>query len=148
MEVLEVASIEEKVEEQYKGFLDELNIRHYGKAENVNDTIATALKEAKSKSGNSGNNYPDIRIMIDDNHGRFLPVMIEAKGSRGKLVKYNTDGSIKGPVFNDKKQEMDYSAVVNYAVNGVIHYANAILDEGTYNHLGKKTHCFSCKMIV
>lgn len=130
-----MASIEEKVEEQYKNLLKGLGIRHYGKTENVNDTIAKALKEAKSKSGNSGNNYPDIRIMIDDNHGRFLPVMIEAKGSKGKLIKYNTDGSIKGPVFNDKKQEMDYSAVVNYAVNGAIHYANAILDEGTYKEV-------------
>ena len=130
-----MASIEEKVEEQYKNILSGLGIRHYGKTESVNDTIAKALKEAKSKSGNSGNNYPDIRIMIDDNHGRFLPVMIEAKGSKGKLVKYNTDGSIKGPAFNDKKQEMDYSAVVNYAVNGAIHYANAILDEGTYKEV-------------
>ena len=130
-----MASIEEKVEEQYKNILSGLGIRHYGKTESVNDTIAKALKEAKSKSGNSGNNYPDIRIMIDDNHGRFLPVMIEAKGSKGKLVKYNADGSIKGPVFNDKKQEMDYSAVVNYAVNGAIHYANAILDEGTYKEV-------------
>ena len=71
-----MASIEEKVEEQYKNILSGLGIRHYGKTESVNDTIAKALKEAKSKSGNSGNNYPDIRIMIDDNHGRFLPVMI------------------------------------------------------------------------
>lgn len=128
-------SIEEKVEEQYKKILDSLGIRHYGKTENINDAITKALKEAKSKSGNSGNNYPDIKIMINDNHGRFLPVMIEAKGSKGKLIKFNKDGSIKGPVFDDKKQEMDYSAVVNYAVNGAIHYANAILDEGTYKEV-------------
>lgn len=130
-----MASIEEKVEEQYKNILNDLGIRHYGKTESVNDTIAKALKEAKSKSGNSGNNYPDIRIMINDNHGRFLPVMIEAKGSKGKLIKLDKDGSIKGPVFDDKKQEMDYSAVVNFAVNGAIHYANAILDEGTYKEV-------------
>lgn len=31
-----MASIEEKVEEQYKGMLDALGVRHYGKTEKIN----------------------------------------------------------------------------------------------------------------
>lgn len=55
-----MASIEEKVEEHYKKILDELGIRHYGKTESINRTITDALRSADSKSGGSGNNYPDI----------------------------------------------------------------------------------------
>lgn len=50
-----MASAEEKVEEFYKAQLDELNIRHYGKTEEINSSITKALKEADSKSGGSGN---------------------------------------------------------------------------------------------
>ena len=51
-------SIEEKVEEYYKNKLKELNIRYYGKTETINKAISDALKNADSKSGNSGTNYP------------------------------------------------------------------------------------------
>lgn len=39
-----MASIEEKVEEQYKGMLDALGVRHYGKTEKINSAISNALK--------------------------------------------------------------------------------------------------------
>ena len=39
-----MASIEEKVEEQYKSLLDDLKIRHYGKTEKINQAISDALK--------------------------------------------------------------------------------------------------------
>ena len=77
-----MASIEEKVEEHYKIMLDELNVRHYGKTEKINDTIGSALKNAESKSGGSGNNYPDIQILLENNLRRDIPVMIEAKEVR------------------------------------------------------------------
>lgn len=48
-----MASIEEKVEEQYKSLLDSLGIRHYGKTEKINPNITNALKNADSKSGGS-----------------------------------------------------------------------------------------------
>ena len=47
-------SIEEKVEEYFKKKLDENNVRHYGKTEKINPSIAKALKNADSKSGGSG----------------------------------------------------------------------------------------------
>ncbi len=54
-----MASIEEKVEEHFKALLDDLEIRHFGKTEEINSSITKALKEADSKSGGSGVNYPD-----------------------------------------------------------------------------------------
>lgn len=82
-----MASIEEKVEEQYKHQLDNIGIRHYGKTEKINTAISNALKNADSKSGGSGNNYPDIQLMLENSNARRIPVMIEAKGNKGKLEK-------------------------------------------------------------
>ena len=87
-----MASIEEKVEEHYKIMLDELNVRHYWKTEKINDTIGSALKNAESKSGGSGNNYPDIQILLENNLRRDIPVMIEAKGSKNRLEKFVRGG--------------------------------------------------------
>lgn len=143
-----MASIEEKVEEQYKSLLDNLGIRHFGKTESINPNITNALKNADSKSGGSGNNYPDIQLFIENVTRRGIPVMIEAKGSKGKLEKLAKDGSIVGVTYYDSdgkpnkdgvpthfKGEPNYSAIKNYAVNGAVHYGNAILDEGTYSEV-------------
>lgn len=67
-----MASIEEKVEEYYKSLLDEIGVRHYAKTEEINASITKALKQAKSKSGGSGNNYPDIQLLLIDNHRRTI----------------------------------------------------------------------------
>lgn len=140
------SSVEEKVEEHYKAILDNLSVRHYGKTEKINDSISSALKNAASKSGNSGKNYPDIQLLLDDNHARRIPVMIEAKGSKGKLEKimaedivgityYDTDVFNKQGELIHAKGEPNYSAIVNYAVNGAVHYGTAILDGGDYNEV-------------
>ena len=39
-------SVEEKVEEYYKGYLDRLGVEHYGKTEGINNEINAALKAA------------------------------------------------------------------------------------------------------
>lgn len=126
-----MASMEEKVEEYYKAQLDSLGIRHYGKTESINRTIEDALKSADSKSGNSGNNYPDIKLLLENKTRRNIPVMTEAKGSKGKLEKLTKDGDIE--LTSSGKNP--YSAVMNYAVNGALHYGNAILAEGTYKEV-------------
>lgn len=65
-------SIEEKVEEHYKSKLDLLGVRHYGKTERINQAIYNALQSADSKSGGNGANYPDIQLLIHDNHQRYI----------------------------------------------------------------------------
>lgn len=145
-----MTSIEEKVEEHYKAILDNLGVRHYGKTEKINNSISTALKSAISKSGGSGNNYPDIQILLENNTRRNIPVMIEAKGSKNKLEKFvgggtkelqgitywSTDGRLnKDGIPSHKKGEPNYTAIQKYAVNGALHYGNAVLDEGTYDEV-------------
>lgn len=127
-------SIEEKVEEYYKGLLDKIGLRHFAKTEKINNSIDDALKDANSKSGGSGNNYPDIKCLLDNKHGRTIPVMIEAKGSKGKLEKLSSDGEIVGITIS-KNGHPNYSAIAGYAVNGALHYGNAILDGSTYDEV-------------
>ena len=140
-------SIEEKVEEHYKKILDNYQIRHYGKTEEINSTITKALKDSNSKSGGGGNNFPDIQILFENKHARRIPVMIEAKGEKGKLEKLTKEGLIEGVTYyssdiknkageiKHKAGEANYSSIVNYAVNGAVHYANAILDSNGYDEV-------------
>ena len=141
-------SVEEKVEEYFKKILDSNKVRHYGKTEKMNPAIASALKNADSKSGGSGCNFPDIQMMLENSNARRIPVMVEAKGTKNKLEKRDKSGVIVGVTYYDKdgklgkdgkpvhlKGEPNYSAVKDYAVNGAVHYGNAVLDEGTYNEL-------------
>lgn len=129
-----MASIEEKIEELYKRKLDDIGLRHFSKTEKINDSIDNALKEANSKSGGGGNNYPDIRCLLDNKHGRTIPVMIEAKGTKNKLEKLSKDGSIVGITYN-KEGKANTSAIQQYAVNGALHYGIAILDHSTYEEV-------------
>ena len=115
-------SVEEKVEDFFKSQLNRFNVRFFSKTESVNDAVDRALKNSESKSGGKGNNYHDIKVLIASRNQRYIPVMIEVKGTRDKLVKFGKDESI----------DLSKSAVTGYALNGAIHYANAILKEGTY----------------
>lgn len=134
-------SIEEKVEEHFKSLLDSLNIRHYGKTEPINAAITDALQSAESKSGGSGSNYPDIQLFLQNSTRRDVPVMIEAKGTRGKLEKLDSEGGVVGitQYKNDtkahKKGDPNYSAIQGYAVNGALHYGNAILASRAYDEV-------------
>ena len=141
-------SIEEKVEEQYKKLLDNIGVRHYGKTEKINDYLTKALENANSKSGGKGNNYPDIKLFLEDDNCNRIPVMIEAKGSKNKLEKLSKDGEIMGITYYEsegkigkdgvpthRKGDANFSAIRDYAVNGAAHYCNAILDEGTYKEV-------------
>lgn len=89
-------SIEEKVEGYYKNLLDTLGVRYFAKTEDINRKIADALKNSVSKSGGSGMNYPDIKLLLENSTRRDIPVMIEVKGTRGKLEKLDKEGSIVG----------------------------------------------------
>ena len=116
-------SIEEQVEDwckkQFKGE------KYYTKTEFINSEIEYALEKAPSKQGGSGKNYPDIKFLLISDNGRKIPVMIEVKGKRGDLIKTND----KGEVENTKKNsDPNYQNITKYAVNGAVHYANAILE--------------------
>lgn len=115
-----MASIEEQVEGSAKKQLTDIKQKYFYKTESINTEIDNALKVAPSKRGGDGKNYPDIRLLLDNK----IPVMIEVKGTKGALVKYNDLGEIDN---KNKSGEPNYKNIEKFAVNGAIHYANAIL---------------------
>ena len=116
-------SIEEKVEDWCK--LQLHGQRYYTKTESINNEIEDALRKAPSKTGGDGINYQDIKCFIQTSKLRSIPVMIEVKGKKGALTKLDESGNVE----NKKKDgSPNYSNIAKYAVNGAIHYANAILN--------------------
>lgn len=111
-----MASIEEKVEEHYKKILDELGIRHYGKTESINRTITDALRSADSKSGGSGNNYPDIQLLLENKTARRIPVMIEAKGLKNRLEKISKSGQIELITYYEKDSKRKDGTIQHHAM--------------------------------
>ena len=115
-------SIEEQIEDWGKKQLGKT--KYFTKTESINTEIETALKTAPSKTGGTGMNYPDIKLFIETKSMRKIPVMIEVKGTKGNLIKLNSDGEID----NKKKDgSPNYTNINKYAVNGAVHYANAII---------------------
>lgn len=117
-----IKSIEERIEDWCKKQF--AGQKYYTKTDFINSEIESALEKAPSKQGGSGKNYPDIKCLLTVENCRRIPVMIEVKGIKGCLIKVND----KGEVDNVKKNsEPNYQNISKYAVNGAVHYANAIL---------------------
>lgn len=63
------------------------------------------------------------------NYGQYC---IEYKGYKDKLVKLDTDNQVAN---RNAKGQPDYKNISQYAVNGAVHYANALLHYTTYEHV-------------
>lgn len=117
-----ISSIEELIEDKAKRQLEKYGVRMFGKTQSVNSQIDDALKKAPSKRGGRGNNYPDIKVLITTEKGRVIPVMIEVKGKKGDLM------DISGNIENRKQDgSFNFNNISKYAVNGAVHYAEAII---------------------
>ena len=117
-----IKSIEERIEDWCKKQFD--GQKYYTKTDSINSEIESALEKAPSKQGGSGKNYPDIKCLLTVEDCRRIPVMIEVKGKKGCLIKVNDKGEVDN---TKKKSEPNYQNISKYAVNGAVHYANAIL---------------------
>ncbi len=113
-------SFEDDVVDWCKDHLDHF----FNRTESINPEIDNALKIAPSKQGGNGPNFPDLKCLITLGC-RNIPVMIECKGTKGDFIKQNKNGDI---ILSDKSGNPDYTTIAKYAVNGAIHYANAILN--------------------
>lgn len=116
-------SIEEKIEDIAKKQLDKFGVKYHIKTDKINSEIDNALQSAKSKSGNDGGNYPDIKCLIQlPQSQKFVPVMIEVKGTKGDFAKIE-DGEVAN--YDDNGKPL-YKHIKKYAVNGAVHYSEAI----------------------
>ena len=116
-------SVEEFVEDVAKMQLS--SIKYFTKTEMINDEIENALKKYPSKKGGVGTNFPDIKLLLKTKELKYIPVMIEVKGTKGKFIKVSSTGEIENKT---KQGDPNYKNISEYAVNGAVHYANAIID--------------------
>ncbi|EOE6359720.1 N-6 DNA methylase, partial [Enterococcus hirae] len=96
----------------------------------INLEVDRAMKKAPSKSGGSGINRPEAKLLIQDSKLQSYIVLIEMKGKKGDLIKLDEEGHVAN--FT-KKNEPNYTNIQKYAVNGAVHYANAILAHSSYD---------------
>ncbi len=126
-------SVEPQVADRVNGWLKEYGLDYKLEQEGLNSQIDNALDEYKSKSGNNGGNRPDAKLLIrTSNTLKDYPILIEYKGYKDKLVKLNSDGQV-----DNKKADHspNYQNIKNYAVNGAVHYANALLQYTQYEDI-------------
>ncbi|WP_085829563.1 HsdM family class I SAM-dependent methyltransferase [Clostridium massiliodielmoense] len=110
-------SIEPKVQDWFATSMHDNKTQYNKEQDSLTVEIGKALAEATSKSGGTGGNRPDFSMMVKSgmNH---IPVMIEAKGTKNKLLKLTKDESIDLG-----------KAVTSFAVNGAVHYSNIVVND-------------------
>lgn len=124
-----VQSVEPNIADLVNGWLKKYGLDYKLEQEYLNSEIENALNEYASKSGGNGGNRPDVKLIIQDKNSKYYPVIIEYKGYKDKLVKLDSNGQVDN---RTNKNEPNYKNINSYAVNGAVHYANAILHYTSY----------------
>ncbi|MFK7001914.1 N-6 DNA methylase [Flavobacterium oreochromis] len=70
--------------------------------------------------------------MLQNKNLEYFPILIEYKGYKDKLVKLDSDGQVEN---RTSKNEPNYKNINSYAVNGAVHYANALLHHTSYTDI-------------
>ncbi len=123
-------SIEPNIADLANGWLKSYGLDYKLEQEPLgNSEIDTALDEYFSKNGGTGGNRPDAKLLLRDNNMYYYPILIEYKGYKDKLVKLNASGQVDNKTA---KNEPNFKNINSFAVNGAVHYANAILHYTNY----------------
>jgi len=123
-----VKSIEPNIAEIGNGWLKSYGLNYSLEQNPLNSEIDKALEDYFSKSGGNGGNRPDVKLLLQDKNLDYYPILIEYKGTKNRLVKLDKHGNIANTT---SKIEPNYKNIRDYAVNGAVHYANAILHHTT-----------------
>lgn len=127
-----IQSVEPLVADVVNGWLREYGLDYKLEQESLNSEIDKALNEYSSKSGGRGGNRPDAKLLLQDKHMDYYPILIEYKGYKDKLEKLNNDGQVDN---RKAKNEPNYTNINSFAVNGAVHYANALLHYTSYTNI-------------
>ncbi|AQW83102.1 HsdM family class I SAM-dependent methyltransferase [Campylobacter pinnipediorum] len=125
-------SVEPKIADLANGWLKSYNLDYKLEQENLNDEIDRALENYQSKNGGNGGNRPDCKLLLQDKYLKFYPILIEYKGYKDKLVKLNDKNQVDNIT---SKNEHNFTNINSYAVNGAVHYANALLHHTCYEDI-------------
>lgn len=124
-----VQSVEPNIADLVNGWLKSYKVDYKLEQESLNTEIDQALNDYFSKSGGKGGNRPDAKLLLLANDGKYYPILIEYKGYKDKLVKLDAEGNVAN---RNAKNQPVFSTINSYAVNGAVHYANAILHYTSY----------------
>lgn len=124
-----IQSVEPNIADLVNGWLKDYNLDYKLEQESLNSEIDKALNEYASKSGGTGGNRPDAKLLLQDKALNYYPILIEYKGYKDKLVKLDSNNQVDNKT---SKNEPNYGNINSYAVNGAVHYANAILHYTSY----------------
>lgn len=127
-----VQSVEPNIADLVNGWLKSYNLDYKLEQESLNEEIDNALNEYFSKNGGRGGNRPDAKLLLQDKNLNKYPILIEYKGYKDKLEKLDKNNQIDNRKANG---EPNYSNINSYAVNGAVHYANAILHYTSYTDI-------------
>lgn len=125
-------SVEPNIADLANGWLKEYKLPYKLEQESLDYDIDSALDEYWSKSGGNGGNRPDCKMLLPDKYGKQWPILIEYKGYKDKLAKLDSSGNVAN---SNTKGQPDFTTIKNYAVNGAVHYANAILHYTGYTDI-------------
>ena len=125
-------SIEPNIADLANGWLRKHKLPYKLEQESVNAEIDKALSDYFTKNGGTGANRPDAKILLKNKNLEFFPILIEYKVYKDKLVKLDADGQVEN---RTSKNEPNYKNINSYAVNGAVHYANALLHHTSYTEI-------------
>ena len=125
-------SIEPNIADLVNGWLKSYKLDYKLEQESLNSEIDKALSDYFTKNGGVGANRPEAKLLLQDKSLNFYPVLIEYKGYKDKLVKLDADGKVEN---RTAKNEPNFKNINSFAVNGAVHYANAILHHTSYTDI-------------
>lgn len=127
-----IQSVEPNIADLANGWLRSYKLPYKLEQESLNTEIDQALNDYASKSGGAGGNRPDAKLFLQDKNLVNYPILIEYKGYEDKLVLLDADGRVANKTA---KNQPDFKTINSYAVNGAVHYANALLHYTSYTEI-------------
>lgn len=127
-----IQSVEPNIADLANGWMRSYKLDYKLEQESLNTEIDQALNEYHSKNGGVGGNRPDAKLLLRDKNMVNYPVLIEYKGYKDKLVALDSEGKVANKTA---KNQPDFKHINSYAVNGAVHYANALLHYTSYTDI-------------
>lgn len=127
-----IQSVEPNIADLANGWLKSYKLDYKLEQESLNTEIDQALNDYYSKNGGVGGNRPDAKLLLQDKNLVNYPILIEYKGYKDKLVKLDSEGKVANKTA---KSQPDFKNINSYAVNGAVHYANALLHYTSYTDI-------------
>lgn len=125
-------SIEPNIADLANGWLKSHKLDYKLEQESLNSEIDKALSDYFTKNGGVGANRPDAKLLLQDKNLDYYPILIEYKGYKDKLEKLDASEQVENKTA---KNEPHLKNINSFAVNGAVHYANALLHHTSYTDI-------------